>query len=69
MKTFTYKGREYIRVIPSKFMMASTMLYEMITRGDILAMAIDDQKLVCIKGTELVEHHECNILKVVEDPS
>lgn len=69
MKAFIHNSHTYIRVIPSKYMMNSTMIYEMITRGDILAMDITDQKLVCIKGTESVQHIELNLLNVVEDPS
>lgn len=58
MKAFIHNNRTYIRVIPSKYMMNSTMLYEMVTRGDILALDVETQKLVCIKGTEQVEHFE-----------
>lgn len=58
MKAFIHNGRTYIRAIPSKFMMRSTMLYEMTTRGDILALDVETQALVCIKGTEQVIHCE-----------
>lgn len=61
MKAFLYKDKTYIRVIPSKFMMNSTMIYDITTRGDILAMDISDQKLVAIKGTAQVEHIEVEI--------
>ena len=69
MKAFRLNNTVYIRVIPSKFMMNSTMIYEIVTRGDILAMEIDSQKLVVIKGTEQVEHMEFNLIQAVEDPS
>ena len=39
-------------------MMNSTMIYEITTRGDILAMEIESQKLTVIKGTAQVEHLE-----------
>ena len=58
MKAFLYESKYYLRVIPSKFMMNSTMIYEITTRGDILAMEIESQKLTVIKGTAQVEHLE-----------
>jgi hypothetical protein len=61
MKAFIHNGHTYIRAIPSKFMMRSTMLYEMTTRGDILAIDTESQALVCIKGTEQVEHIELEV--------
>lgn len=66
MKAFIYKEHTYIRAIPSKYMMNSTMLYEMTTRGDILAIDIDTQTLVCIKGTEQVEHITLNPMASVK---
>lgn len=61
MKAFTYKGLTYIRVIPSKFMMNSTMIYDITTRGDVLAMEVESQRLVVIKGTEVVGHLELGV--------
>lgn len=58
MKAFSHSGKLYIRIIPSKFMMNSTMIYDMVTRGDILAIDVNDQKIYCFRGTEKVIHLE-----------
>jgi hypothetical protein len=63
MKAFIHNGRTYLRVIPSKFMMNSTMIYDITTRGDVLALDVETQKLVVVKGTEQVEHQELNLYK------
>lgn len=58
MKAFVHAGKLYIRIIPSKFMMNSTMIYDMVTRGDILAIDVIEQKIYCFRGTEKVTHVE-----------
>lgn len=69
MKAFVHNNRTYLRVIPSKFMMNSTLIYDIVTRGDVLALDIEDQKLVCIKGTEQVQHYDADInIRVPEAP-
>lgn len=56
MKAFIHNGKTYLRVIPAKFMMRSTMLYEITTRGDILGLDIETQVMSVFKGTDPVEH-------------
>lgn len=58
MKAFVQSGKLYIRIIPSKFMMNSTMIYDIVTRGDILAVNVSDQKIYLFKGTDQVTHVE-----------
>lgn len=55
-KTFLYKGELYIRVIPSKMLFRSTMVYEVVNRGDIFAIRASDSQLTVIPGTAAVEH-------------
>ena len=57
MKTFTYNGELYIRVIPAKTLCRSSLIYEVITRGDIFAIRAKDSVLTIIPGTSQVEHH------------
>ncbi len=56
MKVFLYEGEFYIRVIPAKSLMKSTMVYEVTTRGDVFALRIRDSQLTIIKGTAEVVH-------------
>ena len=58
MKVFWYGGEVYIRVIPAKSLMKSTMVYEVITRGDVFALRIRDSQLTIIKGTAKVVHYD-----------
>lgn len=41
LKQFTYEGKHYLKVIPSKNLLRSTTLFEIITRGDTLALEIE----------------------------
>lgn len=56
MKVFWYEGDIYIRAIPAKSLMKSTMVYEVVTRGDVFALRIRDSQLTIIKGTAEVVH-------------
>lgn len=52
---FMKDGELYIQCIPSKFMMNSTMIYDIQTRGDVFAVRISDNKLVTFKGSEVAD--------------
>ena len=69
MKTFTYNNDLYIRCIPGKNLFKSTMVHEVVNRGDIFAVRVRDQMLTVIPGDAEVAHSEYNILQVVIDPS
>lgn len=58
MKAFTFNGDLYIRCIPAKSLFHSTMVHEVVNRGDIFALRVSDQKLTVIPGLSVVEH--CN---------
>ena len=58
LKTFTYKGELYIRAIPGKNLFRSTMVHEVVNRGDIFAVRVSDQSLTIIPGTSQVKHYE-----------
>ena len=62
MKTFTYNNDLYIRCIPGKNLFKSTMVHEVVNRGDIFAVRVRDQMLTIIPGTAEVEHSELNII-------
>lgn len=63
MKAFICAGELYIRCIPSKHLFCSTMVHEVVNRGDIFALRVSDQTLTIIPGTSVVEHLELNISK------
>lgn len=55
---FIYQGDLYIRVIPGKKLFRSTMVHEVVNRGDIFAMRMKDQMLTIVSGNitpELIE--------------
>lgn len=58
MKTFTYAGELYIRLIPSKRMFNSTLVHEVVNRGDVFAMRVSDQQFTVVPGTAVVQHTE-----------
>lgn len=64
MKTFTYNGELYIRVIPAKTLCRSSLIYEVITRGDIFAIRAKDSVLTIIPGTAQVIHHEHKLTSI-----
>lgn len=56
MKAFIYKDRTYIRLIPGKNLFKSTMVHEVVNRGDIFALDVQTQVFTIIPGTAKVEH-------------
>lgn len=62
MKAFIYKGELYIRCIPGKQLFRSTMIHEVVNRGDIFAMSVKTQEFTVIPGKSEVEHIEVQVL-------
>jgi len=62
MKTFTYESELYIRIIPAKSLFRSTLVHEVVNRGDIFAIRVSDSTLTVIPGTAQVTHHEHNLI-------
>lgn len=58
MKAFTYLGQHYVRVIPGKRLFQSTMVHEVVNRGDIFAVRLSDSQLTIIPGEAQVTHWE-----------
>ena len=50
MKVFKYKDQEYIRVIPVKKLFNSTMVHEVVNRGDIFAVNLRTYELTIVPG-------------------
>jgi hypothetical protein len=56
MKGFWYEEQLYIRCIPAKSLFKSTLVHEVINRGDIFGIRVSDSALTIISGNSLVEH-------------
>ena len=54
--SFYYKNQLYIRVIPSKRLFNSTMVHEVVNRGDVFAVHVETQQLTIIPGKSDVTH-------------
>ena len=58
MKAFYYNDDLYIRCIPGKNLFRSTMVHDVVNRGDIFAVRVKDSVLTIVSGTAEVEHVE-----------
>lgn len=56
MKAFIYQGKLYLRAIPGKSLFRSTMVHEVVNRGDIFALCLENQQLTVIPGGTVAEH-------------
>ena len=54
--SFYYNNQLYIRVIPSKRLFNSTMVHEVVNRGDVFAVHVETQQLTIIPGKADVTH-------------
>lgn len=58
LKLFRYKDEIFLRVIPGKNLFRSSMVHEVVNRGDIFAVRLSDSILTIIPGDSQVEHIE-----------
>lgn len=56
LKAFIFQEDLYIRAIPGKNLFKSTMVHEVVNRGDIFAVRVKDQCLTIIPGSAAVTH-------------
>jgi len=61
MKCFLYNDELYIRAVPGKKLFHSTMVHEVVNRGDIFAIRCKDQMLTIIPGEAEVQHLDMNL--------
>ena len=66
MKVFEIAGILYLRVTPVKSLFHSTMVHEVVNRGDIFAVRLEDATLTIIDG-ELA--HKAKVLNVCVMPA
>lgn len=58
LKVFELDGTLYLRVIPGKKLFQSTMVHEVVNRGDIFAVRLEDSVLTIVPGKSQVTHHD-----------
>lgn len=69
LTTFTAPdGELYIRVIPSKALFKSTMIHEVVNRGDVFAIRVSDSTLTIISGKLAVEHSKHSLEEAIKTP-
>jgi len=58
LKCFYYKDELHIRLVPAKPLFNSTLVHEVVNRGDVFAMRVKDQQLTIVPGKAEVTHIE-----------
>ena len=61
LTSFYYKSELYIRTVPGKSLFNSTMIHQVVNRGDVFAMRVRDQSLTIIPGKADVIHVDVNV--------
>jgi hypothetical protein len=62
MKVFLYKDELHLRVIPVKKLFNSTMVHEVVNRGDVFAVRLHDQALTIIPGKYEAEFFDVELV-------
>lgn len=50
LTSFYYNDELYIRCVPAKALFHSTLVHEVVNRGDVFAIRVSDQKLTIVPG-------------------
>lgn len=61
MKAFIYNSELHIRTVPAKALFRSSMIHDVVNRGDIFAVRCRDQQLVIVPGTAEVQHVDAKL--------
>jgi hypothetical protein len=61
LKAFELDGVLYLRVIPGKKLFQSTMVHEVVNRGDIFAVRLEDSVLTIVPGKSQVQHFDLQV--------
>lgn len=64
MKTFIYENDLYVRCIPGKKLFNSTLIHEVVNRGDVFAVRLRDNRLTIIPGTAVVQHCDAEVTNI-----
>lgn len=69
MKAFLFNGALYLRAIPAKTLFHSTMVHEVVNRGDVFALELSTGKLTVIPGLAAVQHLDIKIEVAPANPT
>lgn len=50
LQTFNHNNTTYVKIIPSKKLFNSTMIHEVVTRGDIFALNLETGEFTILPG-------------------
>ena len=67
LNTFYYKNQLYIRLVPSKPLFNSTMVHQVVNRGDVFAMRVCDQQFTIVPGKAEVTHSSIDVTEPLTD--
>ncbi len=56
LNSFYYKDQLYIRLVPAKSLFNSTLVHQVVNRGDVFAMRVSDQQFTIVPGKADVTH-------------
>lgn len=56
LNCFYYRNDLYIRLVPAKTLFNSTMVHQVVNRGDVFAMRVSDQQFTIVPGRANVNH-------------
>lgn len=65
LKVFKYKDQWHLRIFPAKRLLNSETLYQIVTRGDIIALNLHTFRFTVVDGKSNPEHKDAYI-KVYE---
>ena len=65
LKGFIWQGNFYVYAKPAKTLFHSSMIYEVITRGDIFAVRVSDGILTIVPGTAQVLKCEIDLATAI----
>jgi hypothetical protein len=61
VKIFQHLGAWYLRVVPAKGLFQSTMVHEVVNRGDVFAVRLSDQRLTILPGSLKVDFVDAEV--------
>lgn len=67
LNSFYYRSELYIRLIPSKALFRSTLVHEVVNRGDVFAMRVSDQQFTVVPGKAQVTHTSIDVTVPLTD--
>ena len=61
LNSFYYRDELYIRLVPCKQLFRSTLVHEVVNRGDVFAMRVSDQQFTVVPGKADVTHTKIDV--------